>query len=80
MIGRLFRCAKGQPPRVESYGSIKAFPVDSLYLYSVSNYWDMNDELGCRWNDPDIGIDWPADTLCLSERDRNAPSLELVNK
>ena len=27
------------------------------------------------WNDPDIGIDWPAHPLVMSDKDRNAPQL-----
>lgn len=48
------------------------FAEPSMHLYAVSHYWNTADELGCRWNDPDIGIDWPATAPELSERDINA--------
>lgn len=28
------------------------FREPTFYLYAVSHYWDMADELGCRWDDP----------------------------
>ena len=50
------------------------FPEPSIHVYAVSHYWNMDDELGCRWDDPDLGVDWPTKTPELSERDINAPS------
>ena len=32
-------------------------------------------ESAIRWNDPDIGIDWPVRNVTISEKDRNAQSL-----
>jgi dTDP-4-dehydrorhamnose 3,5-epimerase len=32
-----------------------------------------------RWNDPDIGIEWPTQTPILSEKDANAPCLREIN-
>ena len=26
--------------------------------YSVSHYWNTMDEIGCRWDDPALGLDW----------------------
>lgn len=34
------------------------FPVPSLHIYAVDRAWDPADELGCRWDDPELGIDW----------------------
>ncbi len=31
---------------------------------------------GIRWNDPDIGIDWPVEDPSLSEKDRKLPRLK----
>lgn len=30
----------------------------SLHIYAVDRAWDPADELGCRWDDPELGIDW----------------------
>jgi len=48
------------------------FSEPSMHMYSVSEYWNLDDELGCRWNDPDLGVLWPDDNPLLSPRDQNA--------
>lgn len=30
------------------------------FCYKVNDFWHPNDEGGMAWNDPDIGIEWPA--------------------
>jgi dTDP-4-dehydrorhamnose 3,5-epimerase len=47
----------------------------SVYLNGATEYWDPADELGCRWDDPGLGLDWPLADPVLSERDRRLPSL-----
>lgn len=47
----------------------------SLYLYGMDAYFDPADELGCRWDDPALGLAWPCEDPVLSERDRAAASL-----
>lgn len=66
------------PPGV---GHCFYFPIESTLLYSLSHYWSLKDDLGCMWNDPDIGLNWP-DIINphLSERDSNAPSLNELLK
>ncbi len=47
-------------------------------LYKVDNYWDKNDEVGILWNDPELNIQWPIDSLSdiiLSEKDSHNMSL-----
>jgi dTDP-4-dehydrorhamnose 3,5-epimerase len=61
------------PPGV-AHGFYSAQPTK--HMYSVSHYWNMADELGCAWNDPEIGIDWPATDPKLSARDQTAGSFE----
>jgi dTDP-4-dehydrorhamnose 3,5-epimerase len=46
------------------------FHEPSLHVYAVSHEWDPGDELGCRWDDPELGIDWPCSGPLISERDR----------
>lgn len=41
--------------------------------YLVDRYYDPADELGVAWNDPVLGIDWPASAPILSGRDRSNP-------
>lgn len=46
-------------------------------LYKVTNFYSPAHDHGLLWNDPDLGIDWPvpADSVLLSDRDRNHPPL-----
>lgn len=54
------------------------FERPAKHLYSVSHYWNLHDELGCRWDDPAIGIDWGAKDPLLSPRDHSAGSYEAM--
>jgi dTDP-4-dehydrorhamnose 3,5-epimerase len=46
------------------------------FQYKCTDYYAPGDEYGIRWNDPDIGIDWPfTGEPLLSEKDANAPTL-----
>jgi dTDP-4-dehydrorhamnose 3,5-epimerase len=51
------------------------FPEPTTYVYGLSQGWSPRDDLGCRWDDPALGIAWPATDPILSERDRSAGSL-----
>jgi dTDP-4-dehydrorhamnose 3,5-epimerase len=49
-------------------------------VYKVSTYYDPAVESGFRYDDPEVGIDWPAGLdLQVSERDRTAPLLSELN-
>lgn len=49
----------------------------ATFLYKCTRLYDKADEIGVRWDDPDIGVAWPAEglTLRLSERDKHYPYL-----
>lgn len=49
------------------------FHTPSLHIYAVSHYWDPADELGCRWDDPELGIEWPDAEPLVSSRDAALP-------
>jgi dTDP-4-dehydrorhamnose 3,5-epimerase len=70
---------KGETPRVMTIPVGVAhgfyFYEQTTMIYGVSEYWDPADELGCRWDDPDLGIPWPDKSPILSARDAAAPSL-----
>ncbi len=45
-------------------------------VYKVSTYYDPDAESGFRFDDPDVGIEWPSGIeLQVSDRDRAAPAL-----
>lgn len=47
-------------------------------LYRCSSYYDPALERGIKFDDPDVGIEWPRLELLTSERDRTAPLLREV--
>src|SRR5262249_12885831 len=51
------------------------FPEPTYHVYGVTHYWDPADELGCRWDDPELAIPWPRIAPTLSPRDAGLPSL-----
>lgn len=54
------------------------FHEPSLHIYGVDHYWDPDDELGCRWDDPELRIPWELQPTELSARDREAASLRVM--
>jgi dTDP-4-dehydrorhamnose 3,5-epimerase len=45
------------------------------FVYKCTNYYDPATESGFRFDDPEVGIEWPDVELLYSERDRSAPRL-----
>lgn len=50
----------------------------TLFSYKCTELYSPADEFGVRWDDPDIGIRWPADAPQLSAKDAAAPLLRDV--
>jgi len=51
------------------------------FQYKCTDYYDLSDEGGLIWNDPDVAIDWPIDQPLLSDKDAKLPTLkELANQ
>jgi dTDP-4-dehydrorhamnose 3,5-epimerase len=48
------------------------------FAYKCTNPYDPETEAGIRFDDPDVGIEWPDIELLYSERDRTAPRLAEV--
>ena len=47
------------------------------FLYKCSAFYTPGDEYGIRWDDPDIGIQWPInEEPVLAEKDIEAPLLK----
>jgi hypothetical protein len=70
-------------PAGVAHGFLALEPLEMLYL--VTNEYDGADELGFAWDDPAVGVPWPAVDATpdgrpiLSERDQtNPPLAELV--
>ncbi len=47
------------------------------FLYKTTDYWFKDHERAVRWDDPALGIEWPAigGTPLLSPKDAAAPLL-----
>ena len=66
-------------PAGVAHGFLALEPLELLYL--VTNAYDGSDELGFAWDDPAVGVPWPAlagdpdGRPILSDRDRSNPSL-----
>ena len=50
------------------------------FVYKCTNYYDPATESGIRFDDPEVGIEWPLpdEELLYSERDRTAPRLSEI--
>ena len=48
-------------------------------IYKCSDIFHPKDEQGIRWDDPELGIEWPGIEPVLSERDINLPMLHSLN-
>ncbi len=53
---------------------------NTLFAYKVTGFYDKAGELGVRWDDPDLAIDWPMgrDELIVSEKDQQLPFLNEI--
>ncbi len=48
----------------------------ALFAYKCTAYYSPATEGSVRWNDPEIGIDWPVDSPLLAAKDENASYLK----
>lgn len=47
----------------------------AIVVYHVNAEYSRDMERGIRWNDPDIGVDWPIGSPIVSEKDAALPLL-----
>lgn len=54
---------------------------DSLFFYKCNNHHHPQAEVGLRWDDPELAIDWQISDPVISQKDRNHATLqELLRK
>jgi len=53
---------------------------DALFAYKCTDHYHPETELSVRWDDPELGIQWPLDSMVpvLSVKDREAPLLSEI--
>ncbi|MCD7781985.1 MAG: dTDP-4-dehydrorhamnose 3,5-epimerase [Methanosphaera sp.] len=52
---------------------------EAEFTYKCTDFYKPNDEGGIKWDDPEIGIDWPIDDIdeiILSDKDKKWKSLK----
>ena len=51
--------------------------TEEVYLlYKCTNEYDPKFDAGIRWDDPDIGIEWPVNKPVVSEKDQHLPNFK----
>jgi dTDP-4-dehydrorhamnose 3,5-epimerase len=61
-------------PEGYAHGFLVTSPT-ALVTYKCTEFYMPQQEGGVRWDDPDLGIDWPGRGAILSPKDRAAPRL-----
>ena len=51
----------------------------ALLAYKCTDVYAPQNEGTVRWDDPDVGIDWPVESPVISEKDAAAPFLADIN-
>lgn len=54
---------------------------NTIFTYKVTNLYNKASEIGLRWNDPDLNIDWgiDPDDVIISEKDKILPFIKDLN-
>ena len=58
-----------------AHGTV-ALTDDAIVLYECSSAHGVGGEGGILWNDPALGIEWPARAPIVSDKDQKAPTLK----
>lgn len=80
-FGRWYGCTLSDTNRWQMYiprGFAHGFLVLSdraLFTYKCTDYYRPECERTVRWDDPDIGIEWPARPGIISDKDRSGRGL-----
>lgn len=62
-------------PKGFAHGFCTLVP-NTQVLYKVDEYYSPEHDRGILWNDPALGIDWPAANPVLSDKDQHHPLLK----
>ena len=64
-------------PRGFAHGFL-VLSEEAIFTYKVDNVYAPQSEAGIRWDDPDLGIEWPIDPeeILMSEKDMKQPYMK----
>ena len=63
-------------PRGFAHGFM-ALEDDTRFTYAVDNYWDKDSERCLKWDDSEVGVEWPElDCYLVSDKDKIGSSLK----
>jgi len=62
-------------PKGFAHGFCVVSDVAEIF-YKTSEFYDVSDDRGIRWDDPEIAIKWPIERPILSEKDKVLPFLK----
>jgi dTDP-4-dehydrorhamnose 3,5-epimerase len=48
----------------------------ALFAYKCTDFYDPSSEHGIKWDDPEIGINWPISKVILSDKDKDYKTLQ----
>ena len=52
---------------------------ENIVIYSCTNYRDKNSEIGIKWDDKDLNINWNIVSPILSKKDNNNLNFKEIN-
>ncbi len=55
-----------------------ALEDDTVFLYKCTGYYSKEHDAGIRWDDPEIGVNWPVGDPLISEKDKELPLLSEI--
>lgn len=50
------------------------------FEYKCTAYYDPQDEIGLLWNDPTLNVQWPLSQPTISAKDKQLPTLEMLQQ
>lgn len=53
---------------------------DAEVMYQVSEFYTPGQEIGLRYDDPDLGLEWPLPTAAISDKDAAWPLLSDIDQ
>jgi len=53
---------------------------DALFAYKCTDYYYPEDEGGVRWDDPNLGIEWPMRDVLVSAKDAILPAFDNASR